>query len=173
VLRALCSEVVTAKHGTGSRAGVDGLDIAGKTGTAQISDGKRYIPGVYSTSFVGFAPSRDPQLLIAIVLHRVPSEEAFGGNTAAPCAGSVLRSIAACTEHLDGAAQPLDEVRTVAAPSWLGLDANAVRDAVDNEGWMVSGKIPVDGRVVGQLPAPGATMVARTRIQIAWHRESR
>jgi cell division protein FtsI (penicillin-binding protein 3) len=75
--------------GTAKGARVDGFTVAGKTGTAQkIKIGGGYSSTAFVSSFIGFLPADDPELLIAIVV----DEPAFdpvhkfhqGGKAAAP-----------------------------------------------------------------------------------------
>jgi peptidoglycan glycosyltransferase len=73
-------------RGTGTQAGLDGLGIAGKTGTAAAGAGGH---GTV-VSFIGFAPAAHPTVAIAVVL-RDPSG-GFGGTVAAPIAARVIRS---------------------------------------------------------------------------------
>lgn len=71
------------QEGTGTHAVVDGLAIAGKTGTARKVLGGSYAPGAYRASFVGFFPSDDPRVVLAIVLDE-PRSSWYGGAAAAP-----------------------------------------------------------------------------------------
>ena len=73
--------VVKEPDGTGHRAYVKGLDIAGKTGTVELKKGKTV------TWFVGFAPFSDPQAVVVIVTEGGES----GGVTAAPIAQKVFK----------------------------------------------------------------------------------
>jgi penicillin-binding protein A len=73
-------------RGTGAQAGLDGLGVAGKTGTAAAGAGGH---GTV-VSFIGFAPAAHPTVAIAVVL-RDPSG-GFGGTVAAPIAARVIRS---------------------------------------------------------------------------------
>ena len=53
------------------KARIKGYDIAGKTGTAQIADGKGgYLENEYIHDFVGFAPAFDPKFVILIKMDR-------------------------------------------------------------------------------------------------------
>jgi peptidoglycan glycosyltransferase len=75
--------------GSGRAAAISGVDVAGKTGTAQVGEGRN--PTVW---FVGFAPVDDPQIAVAVV---VPDggeigAEATGGAVAAPIARQVLEA---------------------------------------------------------------------------------
>ncbi len=76
--------------GTGVEAAVDGYEVAGKTGTAQVPDpnGRGYLPGAFVGSFVGFAPSNAPVFSAIVVLdHPTP---VYGGAVAAPVFSSIM-----------------------------------------------------------------------------------
>ena len=80
-------ETVNSRHGTAKGARIGGLEVAGKTGTAEkIRGGKKY----YTATFSGFAPSKDPKLLAVIVLHNLIGEEHSGGKVAAPIFSKVI-----------------------------------------------------------------------------------
>jgi penicillin-binding protein 2 len=74
--------VVNSPEGTGWRARVDGLDVAGKTGTAQVVGKGRGVGRQFSDHawFVAFAPKDDPKIaVVAVVEHG-----GHGGSVAAP-----------------------------------------------------------------------------------------
>jgi cell division protein FtsI (penicillin-binding protein 3) len=76
-------EGVLGPGGTAQEAQVNGYTLAGKTGTAQ-----KAIPGGYSktdfiASFIGFAPARNPRLLVAVMVD-TPRGNYYGGAVAAP-----------------------------------------------------------------------------------------
>src|SRR5690606_18643337 len=70
-------------EGTGTRARVEGLTIAGKTGTAIKSAGGGYRAGAYRASFVGFFPADDPSVVMLVILDE-PRSSGYGGAAAAP-----------------------------------------------------------------------------------------
>ena len=76
---------VVEEGGTGKGASVEGNEVAGKTGTAQIIDPKtkRYSKEKFISSFVGFVPADNPELAIIIVVHE-PEGQIYGGVVAAP-----------------------------------------------------------------------------------------
>lgn len=76
-------ETVVSEEGTAEQAMVDGLRIAGKTGTARKAGNGGYIQGAYRATFVGFWPVEDPQVVIAIVMDE-PELSMYGGVVAAP-----------------------------------------------------------------------------------------
>ena len=83
----LLETVVT--EGSGSNAKIPGYRIGGKTGTAQIIDG-RYAQGKYIASFVAVAPIDDPKLAMLVVVDEPSAGTIYGGSVAAPVAKSIL-----------------------------------------------------------------------------------
>ena len=82
---------VTEEGGTGKSASVDGNEVAGKTGTAQMINPvtKRYSKEKYVSSFVGFVPADNPRIAMIVVFYE-PRGQIYGGVVAAP----VFRDIA-------------------------------------------------------------------------------
>jgi len=75
-------------EGTGTPAQLGGIDVAGKTGTAQIG-----VVGSNLTQpwFIGFAPIQNPKVAIAVTVER--SQGGFGGTVAAPIAKAVIQTL--------------------------------------------------------------------------------
>lgn len=80
-LNEMMQRVVTS--GTGAAAAVEGVEVAGKTGTAERGDGTNL------AWFIGFAPAGDPKVVVAVVVEDTLST---GGAEAAPLAAEVLRA---------------------------------------------------------------------------------
>ena len=78
-------ETVVEKGGTGTAARLQSQRVAGKTGTAQkvIAGQKGYAKNQYVASFVGFAPARDPKLVVLVTIDE-PHGEYYGGLVSAP-----------------------------------------------------------------------------------------
>jgi cell division protein FtsI (penicillin-binding protein 3) len=74
---------VYADGGTASGARIDGYDMAGKTGTANIAVGGHYSNSAYVASFIGMVPTDHPKLVVAVVVNQ-PQGSIFGGSVAAP-----------------------------------------------------------------------------------------
>ena len=73
--------VVNSPNGTGVAARIPGIQVAGKTGTAQTGLG--YI----ETWFVSFAPVPDPRIAVAVLVEdQPPADDYVGGTIAAPIA---------------------------------------------------------------------------------------
>jgi len=77
--------VVSTRKGTGRRAAIDDIPIAGKTGTAEVGGGN---PD--HAWFVGFVPADAPRYAFVVVLERGGS----GGRDAAPLAKSFIEAMA-------------------------------------------------------------------------------
>lgn len=80
--------------GTGERAAIEGYRVAGKTGTAQKIDPKTglYSDKYFISSFIGYAPAEDPQIVLLVVIDS-PEGIAWGGSIAAPVFKSVAEDV--------------------------------------------------------------------------------
>lgn len=76
--------------GAASNARIDGVDVAGKTGTAENGTDEPY-----TLWFTGFAPANDPQVAVAVVVENGGGrgQDAFGNQIAAPIAKKVLEAV--------------------------------------------------------------------------------
>lgn len=76
--------VGVVERGTGIDAKIDGISVAGKTGTSQrLIDGE-YSNSSHNSSFVGYFPAENPQIIITVILNNPKSGEYYGGKVAAP-----------------------------------------------------------------------------------------
>ena len=80
---AMMDQVV--KEGTGTAAALEGIDVAGKTGTAEVGHS---CPN--QLWFIAFAPAQDPRVAIAVT---VECGTGFGGTVAAPIAKAVMQEL--------------------------------------------------------------------------------
>lgn len=87
-LTRMMTTVVT--EGTGRAAQIEGVTVAGKTGTAQHAEGAA--PHAW---FTAFAPAEDPRVAVAVVVEEggEAGNEASGGRTAAPIARAVIEAV--------------------------------------------------------------------------------
>ncbi len=85
--------VRVVEEGTGKSAKINGIAVGGKTGTAQkiLSGGRGYSHSNFMSSFIGFGPAEDPQLVMAVVLDD-PKPLYYGGVVAAPVFKEVMES---------------------------------------------------------------------------------
>jgi len=82
--------VTVVQSGTGTPAQIPGIEVAGKTGTAQHTTG-----GAPHAWFTAFAPAIDPKIAVAVVVEDGGNagSEAFGGKVAAPIARQVIEAV--------------------------------------------------------------------------------
>jgi penicillin-binding protein A len=82
--------VTVVQSGTGTPAQIPGIQVAGKTGTAQNVQG-----GAPHAWFTAFAPASDPKIAVAVVVENGGNagSEAFGGKVAAPIARQVIEAV--------------------------------------------------------------------------------
>lgn len=130
-------EEVVSDSGTATWAKVDGLRIAGKTGTAQKYIGGRYTTN-YRASFAGFFPVEDPAYVVLVLLDE-PTTSFYGGFTA----GNVFK-----------------EITTRIA----GLD-NSIRRSVTREAPIASGNEAVVPQLVGHQLSSAASILQATGIK--------
>ncbi|MBQ2706255.1 MAG: peptidoglycan glycosyltransferase, partial [Agathobacter sp.] len=86
-LRYLLEQVVS--DGSGNKAYIEGYEIGGKTATSQTlprSENK------YISSFLGFAPADNPEVLVLVIINN-PQGIYYGGTIAAPVAQEIFENI--------------------------------------------------------------------------------
>jgi cell division protein FtsI (penicillin-binding protein 3) len=182
-LTTIMESVVEA--GTGKAARIKGYSIAGKTGTAAKLVNGRYSNSDYNVSFVGFLPSRDPQLAMIVMIDSPHGPHAkYGGTVSAP----IFRRIAESAIRYLGLSPTIDPMPPVlvarhsgeetlslgatgralpivsliadgpagAVPDLRGLSA---RDAMRELARLgLTARIAGDGVVVSQQPSAGSVL---------------
>ncbi|MDD4090934.1 MAG: penicillin-binding protein [Smithellaceae bacterium] len=179
----MLTDVVGAEDGTGKRAHIMNVAVAGKTGTAQKYDFKR---GAYSsekvrTSFIGFFPSDNPQVVILVMLDE-PQRDKWGGVAAAPVFKNIGEQILNCfkTNIRETPAfepQPVHDLQLVSADASLMEDLAAEGNEIDDESRMpdfkgltlrealkmarsrsIELRVSGNGWATKQVPAPGSDL---------------
>lgn len=159
------------ERGTGRRAQVPGLRIAGKTGTAQkVGPSGTYEAGRYIASFVGFFPVETPRVVLLVMLDE-PRGSFYGSEVAAPLFQAVARTLAA-RWRLEPPGEPAGpapvqvhwppggSVGPDAWPDWVGRDLEEVLDWSRRVGVSIT-MIGQGRRVVRQLPPGGTSLEVR------------
>ncbi|MEA2151277.1 MAG: penicillin-binding protein, partial [Solirubrobacteraceae bacterium] len=75
------------REGTGTAAALQGIEVAGKTGTAELNIAKR----IDQPWFIGFAPRNNPRIAVAVTLENIVGGQ--GGVVAAPIAKNVMQEL--------------------------------------------------------------------------------
>lgn len=84
--------VNAVNKGEAKWAKIAGYEVAGKTGTASIPVEGRYDPNKTIASFIGFAPAKDPEFVMIVILDR-PTTAIYGAETAAPVFFSIAQGL--------------------------------------------------------------------------------
>jgi len=130
------------KEGTGQVAYLPNLEVAGKTGTAQLYDMEKgtYDSRKHLASFVGYFPASAPRYVLLVMI-RQPQGAYYGGLVAAP----VFRNIAQRIISL----QPMDQVRytvlrqnyknlsSAVSPHVVSLEAEIAKNILEDAGFDV------------------------------------
>jgi cell division protein FtsI (penicillin-binding protein 3) len=179
-LTSIMEQVVT--DGTAKRAQIPGYTIAGKTGTAQKLINGRYSHSDHNASFVGFMPSRAPELAIVVVIDSAKGPNGdHGGMVAAPIFKNIAEgalqylgippsinpappvlvasreAVDAAPIHTDTAPQPVVSLVADGPPGTIpDLRGMSARDAVRTLVKLgLTARVSGDGVVVSQEPPPG------------------
>jgi cell division protein FtsI/penicillin-binding protein 2 len=174
------------EEGTGTPAGIDGIRVAGKTGTGQKAAHGRYIAGKYYSVFAGIIPDGKPGYVCLVMLDEPSVKGHYGGPVCGPvfkeimcallrkqktlfpegCArlaalGSTSResvpAIVSSSSPGLGAGTPLPDGRVCPDVTGLTLREAARVLACAGLEWSASGT----GMVVGQAPGAGEAVVDR------------
>ena len=94
------------ENGTGQSARIQGISIAGKTGTAQkVNHEKNQYVDKYISSFVGFFPVESPRFVLLIMINE-PKGEYYGSQVAAPVFRNIVQRIIGLPENSKLAVAP-------------------------------------------------------------------
>lgn len=161
-------ERVVSTDGTARRAMVDGLTIAGKTGTARIAEGGRYV-SAYRGSFVGMFPADNPEIVILIVIDR-PTRGYYGGTVAAPIFGRIAERWAAVQPTLSGthiAELPAEPASTL-IPDVTGVPHHIALTTLRSTGLNPASPRRMNewGPIADLRPTPGDTVRVGTSVRL-------
>ena len=145
-------------NGSGRNAYISNYRVGGKTGTAQkVKDGK-YMVGNYITSFMGFLPADDPEIVVYIAIDNAKGVTQYGGTVAAPIAKNVMNSAISALkieERYDGMIKEYNygDKRYYTVSNVIGMNT---KEAVEN---LKNFKVEFSGsgsKVIHQSPKEGS-----------------
>ena len=150
-------ESVVTDSGTGEWAQIDGLRIAGKTGTAKKVYKGRY-SNKYLASFVGFFPAEDPKYVCLIMLNE-PKTSGYGGFTAGPIFRETAKRIAGLDGDIQRSMSPKEQPELITkVPSLIGISKERSEELLKkfNLSFKTEGK---SGYVIAQNIEPGTPIL--------------
>ncbi|MBL6985696.1 MAG: penicillin-binding protein 2 [Methylobacter sp.] len=83
-------ETVLLKDGTAYEARVDGYSAAGKTGTVKKAGAGGYVDKSYFSVFAGMAPTKNPRLIVVVMVDEPSTGQYYGGIVSAPVFSKVM-----------------------------------------------------------------------------------
>lgn len=141
----------TVSNGSSKDAGIEGIKVAGKTGTAEKVDPETGTYGAgYIASFAGFAPYDNPQVSLIVIIDNPKNGEHFGGIVAAPFAGELFNNIFNYISLNEGQLDAKDE--SVIIPDLRGdkvtsaektLNELGVNCVIEGDGTFVTSVTPI------------------------------
>lgn len=158
-------EEVVSDSGTAGWASVEGLRIAGKTGTAQKLVNGRY-QASYRASFAGFFPVEDPKYVMFVLLDE-PRTSIYGGFTA----GSIFKEIATRIAGLDDDihrnlnSENIEIAETTVIPKIEGLHRDDARLLLSSNNLSANYSGTGD-YIVEQSPLPGEKINGNSSIKV-------
>ncbi len=150
--------VVTAEHGTGKPYHIEGYEVAGKTGTAQLvgKDG-RYLTGAnnYVFSFLGMAPKDDPELIVYVAVAQPKLGNESGSAPVSKIFNPVMRN---SLQYLNVRPEKTIVSETVELKDFVGMKTFKAREAYDSYG-VDPVIIGTGNKIVKQVPAAGEKLL--------------
>lgn len=169
---ALMRELLWAvvERGGGKNARIEGIKVAGKTGTAQIYRDGAISRDAHIGSFIGFAPADSPRVAVLVVVHESALRPDYGSVTAAPYARQILADTLNYLGIYPEGSAGTASAEMVEVPDVTGLSAGEAVKLLREAGLDAL----IDGagqRVVGQLPSAGAAMVKGSQVLLYLEQE--
>jgi cell division protein FtsI/penicillin-binding protein 2 len=168
VMRDFCEEVVL--KGTGVKAAVNGIAVAGKTGPSHKVVNGGYTEKKYVVSFIGFVPARDPRIVCVVVLDDPIYPYFWGAESAAPLFAKIVEGINLSTDlfcdpagadvAVDGKSRGSKRV-----PNFLRLTTDEAIDLASEAGIALSCP-EVEGIVFSQSPDPGTFIGRKDEVKL-------
>lgn len=106
---------VTEAGGTGTAGAVDGFDVGAKTGTTRKLVNGRYVANKHVATFIGFAPAKNPRVIVAVTIDEPTANGYYGGVVTSP----VFKQVMGGSLNILGVSptKPLTNVAAVKTPS--------------------------------------------------------
>lgn len=152
------------EKGTGTAAKIDGISVAGKTGTSQQLVDGTYSKADYNASFAGYFPAENPQICILVFLDR-PKTSIYGGATAAPIFKNIALRWLSLKNHSPKAKELHTEKDTVFVPNIKGLIFSEAENILKELGLKYISDSR-NGIVANIFPPAGSRILRATTIKI-------
>ncbi|MBU8877718.1 penicillin-binding protein [Bacillus sp. FJAT-29790] len=165
-VRDILETVVSSPKGTGQHYKIEGYEVAGKTGTAQIPNPRGgYLVGRnnYVFSFLGMAPKDDPKLIIYVAVQQPKMDiHTNGSDPVSKIFNPVMKS---SLQYLN--IEPIQQTKAQfgKVPNVIGMTSEDAIKKLNSEGFnpIIVGQ---GNKVASQLPGDNASLLAGERVVI-------
>lgn len=182
-LAAFFEDVV--RGGTGTNARIQGVRIAGKTGTARKYVDGKYSSSDYTVSFVGFFPVEDPEIVCLVMMDNPRRGGYYASTTSVPVFRNIAERIITTGLlrvppsppeefeqmqrhiHKTSASQKIKDYSKPRVPDVRHYPVTVARQILDRNGYRVKVEGDGDGIVVDQQPQPGTREERSTSVKLA------
>ncbi|MGY4689728.1 penicillin-binding protein [Salibacterium sp. K-3] len=163
-------QVVASEEGTGQPFQIDGINVAGKTGTAQINDpnGAGYLSGQDENifSFIGMAPADDPSIIVYVSVDRPDLEPTEAGSAPVsqifnPVMKQSLSYLSLTPEDVEE--EQVYEEEGMKAEDYRGESLDQVISSLEENG-LVPVTLGDNGTVKDQYPAPDEPLIIGDKV---------
>lgn len=157
--------VITGEDGTGGKYAIEGYDVAGKTGTAQIPGNGGYLRGSsnYIFSFLGMAPKDDPELIMYVAVQQPKITNYAQGST--PVSMIFKPVMKNSLQYLQIEPSDTKPVETVLTLDVINLSTDQAIEKLTNQG-LKAVLIGNGSKVVSQIPMKNESLLAGERVMI-------
>ena len=164
-VREYLGTVISGEHGTAKKFAIEGYEVAGKTGTAQIPGNGGYLTGPtnYLFSFLGMAPKNDPELIVYVAVQQ-PGTGNYGDGSNAT--SSIFTSVMKNSLQYRQVEPTVKKTTTkVTNPSIEGLSVTEATEKLTEIG-LEAIVIGNGSKVESQIPAKDETLLIGEKVMI-------
>lgn len=158
-IKSLMRNVISSENGTGHKYDIDGYDILGKTGTAQIFENGSYLKDGYILSVGLMYPYDDPEIIIYAAVKKPPENKI---SILSDSINGLMKNIAKYRDMFNSN-KVISDINIFEVDSYINKDTNQTRDyLIDNN------IVPVilgDGdMIINQYPSKGVNILSNDYI---------
>ena len=156
------------ERGTAKEARIEGVRIAGKTGTSKKVVEGRYGLGSYTGSFVGYFPADDPQVVCLVMIDNPTGGAYYGGSTSAPIFRAIAERIINTSGRFTKKPQPNEAsppANGISVPDVRTLQVVIASRLLESHG-LKSQPVGTGDIVVRQVPEPGKRLEKDDVVQL-------
>ena len=172
------SELISAfegvvERGTGKEAHINGVRIAGKTGTSRKYLNGKYEENNYTASFIGFFPVEDPQVVCLVMMDNPKTKGYYGGSTSGPIFQSIAERLIATSYKFSRTTIAQDPTvnGTVSVPDVRMLQPSLAKKMLSNYGLNCQ-TFGTGTIVIKQTPEPGKKVEKGEAVSLILNGES-